>query len=222
MPKDSCKDSDKDRHTPIFEDNDTLQRVEIITGIGRRRRWTAAAKAAVVAESFATGASVSAVARRHDISPSLLFLWRRQVAHETVVADSADGSAPPAFVPVSITGCGTPSQSSEEPAIEIEVGTVRIRVKGTVDRRALRECWRRSGRRLSSSSLDCRSGLLRGQWTSIGDGLAGDASERGASSRSVQRRAVRVPIETRRPCEDPDLGWKRPCAVLQATRERPV
>ncbi|MCK1498292.1 transposase, partial [Bradyrhizobium sp. 188] len=52
---------------------DTLQRVEIITGTGRRRRWSADAKAAIVAESFAPGASVSAVARRHDISPSLLF-----------------------------------------------------------------------------------------------------------------------------------------------------
>ena len=40
MSKDSRKDSDKDRHTPILEHGaDTLQRVEIITGAGRRRRW---------------------------------------------------------------------------------------------------------------------------------------------------------------------------------------
>lgn len=39
MSKDSRKDSNKDRHTPILEDRtDTLQRVEIITGTGRRRR----------------------------------------------------------------------------------------------------------------------------------------------------------------------------------------
>ncbi|WP_247473604.1 hypothetical protein, partial [Bradyrhizobium sp. 182] len=39
MSKDSRKDSDKDRHTPILEKGaDTLQRVEIITGTGRRRR----------------------------------------------------------------------------------------------------------------------------------------------------------------------------------------
>ncbi|SDE94282.1 Transposase, partial [Bradyrhizobium brasilense] len=79
MSKDSRKDSDKDRHMPILEHGaDTLQRVEIITGTGRRRRWSTDAKATIVAESFAPGASVSAVARRHDISPSLLFLWRRQ------------------------------------------------------------------------------------------------------------------------------------------------
>jgi len=76
MSKDSRKDSDTDRHAPILRAADTLQRVEIITGTGRRRRWSTDAKTAIVAESFAPGASVSAVARRHDISPSLLFLWR--------------------------------------------------------------------------------------------------------------------------------------------------
>jgi transposase len=140
MSKDSRKDSDKDRHTPILEHGaDTLQRVEIITGTGRRRRWSTDAKAAIVAESFAPDASVSAVARRHDISPSLLFLWRRQ-ATRAQVAERGDRGMPPGFVPVAITGCGGQLPSSEEEAaIEIEVGAVRIRVRGTVDRRALCE-----------------------------------------------------------------------------------
>ncbi|MEK9281035.1 transposase [Bradyrhizobium sp. ISRA442] len=140
MSKDSRKDSDRDRHTPILKDfSDTLQRVEIITGTGRRRRWSADAKAAIIAESFAHGASVSAVARRHDISPSLLFLWRRQTTRAKVAARRA-GDVPPGFVPVAITGCGGKLPSREEQAaIEIEVGAVRIRVRGTVDRRALCE-----------------------------------------------------------------------------------
>jgi len=50
MSKDSRKDSDTDRHAPILKDSaDTLQRVEIITGTGRRRRWSTDAKAAIVA-----------------------------------------------------------------------------------------------------------------------------------------------------------------------------
>lgn len=139
MSKDSRKDDDKDRHTSILKDgSDTLQRVEIITGTGRRRRWSADAKAAIVAESFAPGASVSAVARRHDISPSLLFLWRRQ-AMPAQVAKCGDRGMPPGFVPVAITGCGGQLPSEEQAAIEIEVGAVRIRVRGTVDRRALCE-----------------------------------------------------------------------------------
>jgi transposase len=139
MSKDSRKDGDKDRHMPILEDgSDTLQRVEIITGTGRRRRWSSDAKAAIVAESFAPGASVSGVARRHDISPSLLFLWRRQ-ATRAQVAERGDRGMPPGFVPVAITGCGGQLPSEEQAAIEIEVGAVRIHVRGTVDRRALCE-----------------------------------------------------------------------------------
>lgn len=140
MSKDSRKDSDKDRHTPNLEHGaDTLRRVEIITGTGRRRRWSTDAKAAIVAESFAPGASVSAVARRHDISPSLLFLWRRQTTRMKL-AERRDGDVPPGFVPVAITGCsGELSSREEQAAIEIQVGAVRIRIRGTVDRRALRE-----------------------------------------------------------------------------------
>ncbi|MCK1504305.1 transposase [Bradyrhizobium sp. 18] len=113
MSKDSRKDSDKDRHTPILEHGaDTLRRVEIITGTGRRRRWSTDAKAAI-AESFAPGASVSAVARGHDISPSLLFLWRRQTTR-VKLAERRDGDVPPGFVPGAIAGCGGELSSREE------------------------------------------------------------------------------------------------------------
>ncbi len=140
MSKDSRKDSDKDRRTSILEDGaDTLQRIEIITGTGRRRRWSTDAKAAIVAESFAPGASVSAVARRHDISPSLLFLWRRQATQAAQVAERGDRGMLPGFVPAAIIGCGSQLPSGEQAAIEIEVGAVRIRVRGTIDRRALCE-----------------------------------------------------------------------------------
>src|SRR5580704_9194509 len=79
MAADSRKDDDRDRHMPVHNDGgDTLRRIEVITGTGRRRRWDAETKGRLVAESFEPGCSVSEVARRHDISPSLLFLWRRQ------------------------------------------------------------------------------------------------------------------------------------------------
>lgn len=119
----------------LEDGSDTLRRVEIITGSGRRRRWSTDAKAAIVAESFAPGASASGVARRHDISASLLFLWCRQ-ATRAKLAERRDGSMPSGFVPVAITDCGG---KLEQGAIEIEVGAVRIRVMSTVDRRALCE-----------------------------------------------------------------------------------
>src|SRR5262245_60617550 len=52
-------------------------RVEIRSGVGRRRRWSHADKGRIVAESFAPGAVVSEVARRHEISPQHLSAWRK-------------------------------------------------------------------------------------------------------------------------------------------------
>src|SRR3712207_8651027 len=54
------------------------QRVEVLTGPGRRRAWDEATKARVAAESYAPGAVVSAVARRWQIAPQQLFTWRRE------------------------------------------------------------------------------------------------------------------------------------------------
>ena len=52
-------------------------RVEIRSGVGRRRRWSDEDKGRIVAESYAPGAVVSEVARRHEISPQHLFAWRK-------------------------------------------------------------------------------------------------------------------------------------------------
>jgi transposase len=47
-------------------------------GLRRRRRWTKEQKQQLVAETLASGASVSLIARRHDVNANLLFNWRRQ------------------------------------------------------------------------------------------------------------------------------------------------
>ena len=65
------------------------QRLEIFTGAGRRRAWTAEQKAAIVAESLEDGALVSHVARRHGLTPQQLFAWRRQARRE---ADERTGA----------------------------------------------------------------------------------------------------------------------------------
>src|SRR5438552_1535244 len=75
-------------------------RVEIRTGVGRRRRWSGEAKGRIVAESFAPGAVVSEVARRHEISAQHLFAWRK-AAREGRLALPADEAA--VFVPVVLT-----------------------------------------------------------------------------------------------------------------------
>ena len=53
------------------------QQIEVITSVQRRRRWSTQEKLEIVEESELSGLSVSAVARKHGVSPSLLFTWRR-------------------------------------------------------------------------------------------------------------------------------------------------
>jgi transposase len=54
-----------------------VQKVEVITSIARRRRYTDEEKAHIVGETLEQGATVAGVARRHGLSQSLLFAWRK-------------------------------------------------------------------------------------------------------------------------------------------------
>jgi transposase len=72
-----------------------VRRIELITGIGRRRRWSREDKARIVVESLTGDVSVSEVARRHGLSPQQLFAWRhaaRALLHEGGSAASGGGS----------------------------------------------------------------------------------------------------------------------------------
>ncbi|GAA0572272.1 hypothetical protein GCM10009416_08630 [Craurococcus roseus] len=66
------------------------ERVEIITGRERRRRYTAAEKVRLVEAAARPGMTVSAVARLRGVSPSLLFGWRRLMAEGGFEAVRAD------------------------------------------------------------------------------------------------------------------------------------
>ena len=54
----------------------SVSRLEVIA-TGSRRRWTLAEKRRIVAESYRAPRIVSATARRHGLTPSQLFTWRR-------------------------------------------------------------------------------------------------------------------------------------------------
>lgn len=55
-----------------------MGRVEIFSGRGRRRFWSAAQKLAILDEVAASGLGVAEVARRHDVSPQQVYGWRRE------------------------------------------------------------------------------------------------------------------------------------------------
>jgi transposase len=59
-------------HTPISK----VSRLDVIS-TGARRRWTLAEKQRIVAESYSGSRLVSVTARRHGLSASQLFTWRR-------------------------------------------------------------------------------------------------------------------------------------------------
>ena len=110
--------------------DDGFRRIEVITGVGRRRRWTEEEKAWIVAESLDPAASVSAVARRYGLHPSQLFVWRQRLA-APVVREA------PAFVPVVVAENGaTPAEMAGR--IEIALESVVVRVGADVDAAALR------------------------------------------------------------------------------------
>ena len=55
------------------------RRVEVLTGPGRRRKWSDEEKARIVAETLKPGAVVADVARRRQVCPQQVFTWRREM-----------------------------------------------------------------------------------------------------------------------------------------------
>lgn len=116
--------------------------IEIINGGDRRRRWGIDEKLGIVAESHEAGATVGAVAARHDVYPSLLRTWRRQVREGRLSA------APAArFVPIRLTDTRPVATAVSSPAIDRSVAEVieivlpdgsRLRVGNDVTLAALR------------------------------------------------------------------------------------
>ncbi len=75
-----------------------VRRVEVFTGAGRRRRWSAVVKAQIVAESYAT--SVGEVADRYGLAKTQLFTWRRDARG----GGGGAGQSEPIFAPVVLEG----------------------------------------------------------------------------------------------------------------------
>ena len=113
----------------------TVRRLEVITGTGRRRRFSADDKARIVEEALSPGAVVSEVARRHGLSPQQLFGWRRQARQPEAPCCN---TAAPLFVPA-VVETSPPASASRRSAgkgsradlsgiIEVEIDGVTVRI----------------------------------------------------------------------------------------------
>jgi transposase len=110
-----------------------MDRIEVITSVEGRRRWSAAEKGRLVAAMNEPGAVVTEIARSAGVVTSLLYRWRRQFAAERETS---------AFVPVRVspdpgeavatTGpvCAPPPRSSITIAFGVEV---RMTIEGAPD-----------------------------------------------------------------------------------------
>jgi len=118
-----------------------VRRLEVITGTGRRRRFSEDDKAGIIEETLAPGAVISEVARRHGLTPQQLFTWRRQARRHPLAAKP--GTAP-SFVPAIVDASALEQSSgARKPSrrrtghvcgtIEVEIDGVTVRVSRGAD-----------------------------------------------------------------------------------------
>jgi transposase len=107
----------------LVQETGAVASVEVLASPERRRRWSNEQKQAIVAAAFAPGAVVRDVARQADVTPSLIYRWRRDLRAaangfaRVLVTPAGDGIAAPSPMPV----------------IEIELaGNVRARIPASV------------------------------------------------------------------------------------------
>jgi transposase len=116
------------------------RRLEVFTGAGRRRAWTAEQKARIVCESYESDEKVSAVARRHGLTPQQLFGWRREARRQGGGQRMGDvgGVSGGAFASVIVTEPNAaapmaPCHTDGAAIIEIVIGATTVRVAPGID-----------------------------------------------------------------------------------------
>lgn len=110
-------------------------------GLSRRRVFTPEEKARIVAESFESGQSVCAVARKHGIVASQLFAWRKSARlqwerqKKESQGEARAAEEPPAY------GGGS-AGTERDVLIEIAIGQAVVRVQKGADAATLKEVLR--------------------------------------------------------------------------------
>ncbi len=82
-----------------------MQRIEVITGKERRRYWSDADKLRIVAEADMPGVTQKEVARRNDVHPNQIYIWRKAFQKNGKKNSSNDTT----FLPVELV----PDQKTE-------------------------------------------------------------------------------------------------------------
>ncbi|HDZ74958.1 MAG TPA: hypothetical protein ENH55_19765 [Aurantimonas coralicida] len=149
MRQDRCFAAWCGNHGANSEDNHVaFQQIDIARDRGRRRPWPTSFKEQVVLETLVPGASVSAIARQHDIDTSLIYRWRRQCRVEKVddvgggrflpvaISDQVPGTRGKTEVATRTAGRSKPRRAASRIEIELAGGRT-IRVDAGIDAEAL-------------------------------------------------------------------------------------
>jgi transposase len=122
------------------------QRFEIFTGKGKRREWPPEVKASIVAECYADGERVGAVARRHGLDPSQVYAWRKELRKQLdgqgldfPLPEPATATFVPAVVEPGILPDPAPARRSRRrrrnttAAVELEIDGVAVKIARGAD-----------------------------------------------------------------------------------------
>jgi transposase len=101
------------------------RRVEVLTGPGRRRKWSDDDKARIVTETLRPGTVVADVARRWQVSSQQVFTWRREMRR--------GAAAPQDFVPIVAEPPTVEPARSDAPPIEVELAGAVLRIAPGTD-----------------------------------------------------------------------------------------
>jgi transposase len=80
----------------MFKPSSNVEPIEVLTQPEQRRRRSVEEKLAIVRETFEPGASVSGVARRHQVNANQVFAWRKLYQDGSLSAVSAGEHVVPA------------------------------------------------------------------------------------------------------------------------------
>ena len=126
------------------------ERIDIRVGVERRRKWSREDRLRIVQESLAKGAIIVDVARRNEVSPSLIYEWRKQALaglldgfHQVRVVPDTNAALPAieahrsAVVDARVEPASLPEQARGRIELTLRDGTV-LRVDDDDSSNALR------------------------------------------------------------------------------------
>lgn len=91
-----------------------MGRVEILTGVERRRVWTDEDKLRILEEVETSGSGVAEVARRHDVLPQQIYTWRKKLGRDI----RSSGGSGVTLLPVALIGPDAESKMDRAAAAE--------------------------------------------------------------------------------------------------------